>query len=146
MLAQVLDCFGDVQPFLEQLTYSPAVRQHLVNILHNPAESQVLQLQLAATVDVGKSFVQKTYVMEGDGEVIADAYDHLQELSFTMAELSYPSTLAVAKKLAGDNQAQVPILMTPSRGYVADAIRYFRQRMNHQDGDFYPIMEMFKAV
>ena len=40
--------------------------------------------------------------------------DSLQELSFTMAELSYPSTLAVAKKLAGDNQAQVPILMTQS--------------------------------
>ena len=48
--------------------------------------------------------------------------DSLQELSFTMADLSYPSTLAVAKKLAGDNQAQVPILMTQSRGYVADAI------------------------
>ena len=72
--------------------------------------------------------------------------DSLQELSFTMSELSYPSTLAVAKKLAGDNQAQVPILMTQSRGYVADAIRYFRQRMNHHDDDFYPIMQMFKAV
>ena len=72
--------------------------------------------------------------------------DSLQELSFTMAELSYPSTLAVAKKLAGDNQAQVPILMTQSRGYDADAIRFFRQCMNHQDGDFYPIMQMFKAV
>ena len=45
--------------------------------------------------------------------------DSLQELSFTMAELSFPSTLAVAKKLAGDNQAQVPILMTQSRGYVS---------------------------
>ena len=64
--------------------------------------------------------------------------DSLQELSFalaelsypsTLAELSYPSTLAVAKKLAGDNQAQVPTLMTQSRGYVADAIRSFRQRM-----------------
>ena len=63
-----------------------------------------------------------------------------------MAELSYPGTLAVAKKLAGDNQAQVPILMTQSRGYVADAIRYFRQCINHQDGEFYPIMQMFKAV
>eukprot|EP00117_Sycon_ciliatum_P001327 scpid51838/ scgid7033/ len=115
MLAQVLECFGDVQPFLEQLTYSPAARQHLVDILHNPAESQVLQLQLAATVDVGKSFVQKTYVMEGDGEVIADAYDHLQELTFAVAEPSYPNTLAVAKKLAGDNQAQVPILMALTR-------------------------------
>ena len=72
--------------------------------------------------------------------------DSLQELSFTMAELSYPSTLAVAKKPAGDNQAQVPILMTQSRGFVADAIRSLRQRMNHQDGDFYPIMQMFKAV
>ena len=72
--------------------------------------------------------------------------DSLQELSFAMADLSYPSTLAVGKKLAGDNQAQVPILMTQSRGYVADAIRSFRQHMNHQDGDFYPIMQMFKAV
>ena len=36
--------------------------------------------------------------------------------------------------------------MIQSRGYVADAIRYFRQRMNHQDGVFYPIMQMFKAV
>ena len=42
--------------------------------------------------------------------------DSLQELSFTMTELSYPSILAVAKKMAGDNQAQVPILMTQSRG------------------------------
>ena len=38
--------------------------------------------------------------------------DSLRELSFTMAELSNLNTLAVAKKLAGDNQAQVPILMT----------------------------------
>ena len=146
MLAQVLECFGDVQPFHEQLTFSPAAHQHLIPIPHNPAESQVLQLELAATVDVGNSFVQNTYVMEGDGEGIADAYDNLQELSFTMAEPCHPNTLAVAKKQEGDNQAQVPILMTQSRGYVADAIRYFRQHMNHQDGDFYPIMQMFKAV
>ena len=72
--------------------------------------------------------------------------DSLQELSSTIADLSYPSTLAVAKKLAGDNQAQVPSLTTQSRGYVADAIRSFRQRMNHHDGDFYPIMQLFKAV
>ena len=42
--------------------------------------------------------------------------DFLQDLSFIMTELSYPSILAVAKKLAGDNQAQVQILMTQSRG------------------------------
>ena len=97
--------------------------------------SHVLQLQLAATIDVSKLFAQIAYVVEGNCKLVADAYDHLQELSFTMAGPSYPNTLAVAKKLAGDNQAQVLIHMTLSRGDV-NAIRYFHRRMNHQDDDF----------
>lgn len=127
------------------MPYSPSARQHLLDILENPARSRELQLQLAITVDIGKAFVSKTYLLEGDGEVIVEAFDHLQELSHAVADPAYSNTKAIARHLAGKD-AEANRLIRQVKECVTAAVAYFRRRMNHQDGEIYPIVLAFKAI
>ena len=58
------------------------------------------------TVEAGLPFVTKTYLMEGDGDIVVDAYDNLQEVA-TAAELqNYPNTRALAKKYAAADEKE----------------------------------------
>ena len=51
----------------------------------DPEQLKRLRLQLAITIDVGKLLIKKTYLLEGDGEQIVEAYSHLQEISTAVA-------------------------------------------------------------
>lgn len=73
MQKQLLLHFGDVQPFLEDLRFSPRQREHLLSILHDADRRQQLHMELAVTVDAGGPFVSKTYLLEGDGDIVVDA-------------------------------------------------------------------------
>ena len=65
---QIMDLFGDVQPFLEcSEDIGLATRAKMKKILFNPHSKTLLQLQLAVTIDGGLPFVQATYRLEGDG-------------------------------------------------------------------------------
>ena len=73
--AQSMELFGDIQPFLEECTYSPSACQHLIS-LFDRAEDEV-KVELAATIDAVKVFCQKTYTLEGDGMLATEVYSHL---------------------------------------------------------------------
>ena len=73
---------------LRGLESCPAIRATLLDLVEGDDGQRVLQLQLAITIDVGELFAQKTYSLEGDGDMIVDAYTHLQELS-TAADIQH---------------------------------------------------------
>ena len=64
MLHQVLQFYGDAEPFIREFTFSPATRQHLLQIFEDEDSAVQLRKELAATVDGGEPFVKKTYLTE----------------------------------------------------------------------------------
>ena len=106
ILNQVVDFFGDVEPFLrENENICPANRQHLLNIIENPQDLQDLRLELAAIVDAGVYFVKATYYLEGDGPLIFSCYEKLSAVSQAVAVGHHPVTTAVAREIASGNGA-----------------------------------------
>ena len=65
---QVVQQFGDVQPFLEeQAELSSATRSKLLQILADPLSNACQKIELAAVIDAAESFVKATYTLEEDG-------------------------------------------------------------------------------
>ena len=77
--------FGDVESFLQDLEACPAARQHLLDVLHNEHQHKQLCMELAITINAGLPIVEKTYSMEGNGEIIVEAYENLQQLATSAA-------------------------------------------------------------
>ena len=150
VLHQVLQFFEDVQPFLEAGTWSPASRHRLVSILtdNHPAvddSSTKLRMQLAAFIDAGKPFVSATYKVEGDGGLVLDVYQQLQEVITATADAIFPNVSAVAKLIASDDHQVQRALVVEAKQCVTPALTYFRRRFSHQDGDLYHLVLMYKA-
>ena len=82
MMKQLMDLFGDVQPFLEDNTsISPATRGKLLGILQNSQEKAYLMVELAVTIDAAMPFVKATYVLEGDGPLALSCYETISALN-----------------------------------------------------------------
>ena len=68
VIKQIMDLYGDVQPFLEENEdIGLATRRKMLDILHDHHKQALLQIELAVTVDGGLPLVQATYRLEGDG-------------------------------------------------------------------------------
>ena len=59
---------------------------------------------------------------------------------------NYPLTLTAATEFSDGNQAEAYKLMCGAKACVAAAIRYFRLRVNHCDGDLFRVVSVYKAV
>lgn len=57
--------FGNIEPFLEEASVSPATVDKFLSVLRDPQERKLLQVELAATVDAGMPFARATYNLEG---------------------------------------------------------------------------------
>lgn len=151
VLQEVLQCFGDVQPFLEELSCSPSARQHLLDILTDnhqavPNSNEVFRMELAAAIDGGRPFVMTTYTLEGDGPLVLTVYDRLQEIIASTTDIHFPNIMAVAKSIAPNNQARQQELITAAEQCVQPALNYFRLRFSHQDGDLRYLVEIYKGA
>lgn len=101
---QLMNLFGDVLPFLEENTdLAPATHRKLLSILQNPQKNSKLQLELAAVIDAGESFVRATYKLEGDGAVVFDCFDVLASLTAGIRTAHFPNLTAVSGRLSSGN-------------------------------------------
>ena len=104
MLHQVLQFYGDVEPFICECTFSPATCQHLLQIFEDEDAAVQLRMELAATVDCGEPFEKKTCLMEGDADLSYKVYNWLQEVLIAVGHAHYPNVEAVAKQIAPENE------------------------------------------
>ena len=84
-----------------------------------------LKVELAVVIDAGKIFVEKTYILEGDGLLVFDAYKHLQEVATAAADRYYPNVDAIIKQLAPNDQQRQEVLRQHAKECVQPAIDYF---------------------
>ena len=100
---QVLVQFGDILPFLEKhCEIAPKARTStkLLEILKDNKKKSFLQIELAAIIDVGESFVKATYNLEGDGPLVLLCYDQIQLLKAKIENPLYPNVEALARTLS----------------------------------------------
>ena len=88
---------------------------YLLDMLQYRVQLQDLKVQLAVTTDAAKPFVSKSYILEGDDEVIVDAYQHLQAVSTAAAQQYFSNMKAVAKELTGGDNAKLNSILSQAR-------------------------------
>ena len=92
---------ADVEQFVRENDHlAPATRAHLMEIFNSPADSEDLELELAAFVDGGNHFVSATYYLEGDGPLVFSCYERLATVSNAVAVAAYPNVEGVARRHA----------------------------------------------
>jgi hypothetical protein len=78
---QVMQMYGDVQPFLEENDdVRLATRRKMLDLLHDQQKQGLLQIELAATVDAGLPLVQATYRLEGDGPLVLTCFEEVDKV------------------------------------------------------------------
>ena len=82
--------------------------------------------------------------MEGDGDIIVDVYNHLQEVCTAAVDVSYPNTKAVTIQLA-NSIVESARLFENAKAYAWPALQYFRRQFNHKDGELFRISSALKA-
>ena len=104
VMKQVLEYFGDVEPFLRENEYdhhlAPATTGQLLDIFNDASDAKELELELVALIDGGSHFVTPTYYLEGDGSLIFSCYKRLPSVSHSVAVDAYPNLEGVASRQA----------------------------------------------
>ena len=86
-------------PFFRH-TWILACNNKIIQLLTDAQRLANLQIELAAVVDCGESFVKATYNVKGDGAVVFNCYKILDVLSKGVQTAHFPNLYAVARKLS----------------------------------------------
>ena len=78
--------------FLDQESaVAPTTRQRLLTITQDTQKNQKLQLEIAAVIHVGNTFVRGTYKLKGDGALVFDCFDVISSLAASTVNPLYSS-------------------------------------------------------
>ncbi len=144
VMHQIMVQFGDVMPFLTSDDLgSSATRSHLLAIMQNTQQCQLLQAELAAVVDCGHPIVKTTYQLEGDGPLIFQAYEEIATVRAAIRSAHYPNLQAVTQKIASGDANLQQRLHTYASGCLRPGIQYFETKFG---SDLSPPVSVFKAA
>ena len=141
---QLLNLFGDVQPFLQDNPdLSPATRIKLLSILEDSQKKAKLQLELAAVIDAGAPFVKATYGLEGDGALVLSSYDVIASLTEAIRTAHFPNLRALSTKLSASNATLAQQYEQYGHNCVQPGMQYFMTRFTQ---DLKESVDAFKAA
>jgi hypothetical protein len=144
VMKQLMELFGDVQPFLEESTsISPATRGKLLDMLQNPQEKAYLMVELAVTVDAALPFVKATYVLEGDGPLALSCYETISSLNAAARQANYSNLAAVASNLSSGDTDMEEHLIDHAKSCVQPGVSYYFQQLST---NMKSPLEAFKAA
>ena len=142
---QLLEVFGDIQPFLEENTdLGPATRSKMLSILHDPSKKTYLMLEMAAVVDAGRQFVQTTYNLEGNGPLVLQCYEQIEVIFQSVQVCHFPNTDAVIRQLSSGLPSHVgPQWRLYAESCVRPGFDYFTSRFH---GELSATLAAFKVA
>ena len=144
IMQQVLEQFGDVEPFLqENADLSTATRAKLVEILHDLQQLLIFKVELAAIVDVGMHFVKATYSLEGDGLLVLKCYEEIIKIRAVITSECYPNLQAVVRNAFPGNPTLQNHWAVYAKCCIQSGVDYFHKRLG--DDEVNP-MKAFKAA
>ena len=142
MAKQLLDLFGDVQPFLEcSEDVGLATRAKMKETIANPHSKALRHLELAVTMDAGLPFVQATYRFEGDGSLALSCYEELDKLLQGIRIAHFPNVARIALSQGRAHIAQQ--YMQYASSYVKPGFDYIQSKYH---GDLQAAVAAFKAA
>ena len=97
---QLLELFGDIQPFLEESEVGPATYNRLLAILQDATKKINLKVEMAVVVDGGRQFVQSTYNLDGNGwccSVMSRLKLHFIPFKFITFQIQMPSFTSILR-------------------------------------------------
>ena len=142
VMKQLMDLFGDVEPFLKEANVSPATIEKLLSVLRDPCEKKHIQVELAATIDEGMPFVKATYNLEGDGPLALTCYDAISASNMSARQAYYPNLDAIAAHIASNAQEESD-LVQHAKSCVQPGIAYYFEQVST---NMKPALEAFKAA
>ena len=129
VMHQLFLFFGDVHPFLTTNTdIGPSLRTKMLEILNDGQKSALLQTELAAVIDLGEKFVKATYTLEGDGVLVTDCYEVINELRAAIHVAHYPNVRAIATKIRPLDVTNQQQLFTYAMSCLKPGIDYFEAK------------------
>ena len=140
VLHQIVQQFGDVNPFLrEQTEFSVATRRKLLQILEDPVKSSRL-------IDAGEPLIVKaTYLLEGDGPLALICYEIVNNLFAGINVQHFPNLLAVAQTLSPGSASRRQQWIDYGKACVAPGLQYFNDKFS-QSGELGGSVAAFKAA
>lgn len=142
VMKQLMDLFGDVEPFLKDVSVSPVTVEKLLSVLRSPNDKKLLQVELAATVDAGMPFVKATYNLEGDGPLVLTCYDTISALNVAARQAYYPNLESVAAHIAASPREESDLLQHANTCIQPGIAYYFQQVSTNMKAS----LEAFKAA
>ena len=117
VMEQVSVQFGDILPFLRRDDIgSAATISKLMTFFTDPQKKALLEVELAAIIDWGKTFVTATYSLEGDGPLVVDAYEKIETVRAAIRAGHTPNVNAVARRLCNSSDRSLLLgVFRPSR-------------------------------
>ena len=127
VLNQVMEFFGDVEPFLrENGNLSSICRAGLLELFDDPVTARDLDIELTAMIN------KATYHLEGDGPLVFSCYERLSALAHAIAIKSYPNTEAKAHEHAGGNMVLYNQLVAQAKVCINPGFRFYQQKFSVQ--------------
>ena len=143
VMHQLMVQFGDVEPFLTNTDVGAATSSHLLNMLQNTQQCQMLRVELAVLIDAGLHFVNATYRMEGDGPLILKAYEEIVTVRAALQSAHYPNVVAVAQQIAQGDANFQQRLQTHASNCICPGLQYFQEKLGN---DLRSPVSAFKAA
>ena len=144
IMQQVLEQFGDVEPFLQDnADVSAATRAKLLEILHDPQQLLLLKVELAAIVDMGVHFVRSTYSLEGDGLLVIKCYEEISKIRAVITSECYPNLQGIVRSAFPGDLTSQHHWTVYAKHCMQSGIEYFQKRLG--DDEVNPV-KAFKAA
>ena len=105
-------------------------------------------MEFAVVIDAGRSLVEATYVLEGDGPLLVKCYKELSKVSASFSTAYYPNTKAIARATAAEscNPAFEQTLVDDATECIQPAKDYFEEKFDAINGELSPVVSAFKAA
>ena len=133
VLHQLLQQFGDVQPFLERnIDIGAATRPKLLEILTDQRKYNLLRIELAVTIDLGEHFVKLTYRLEGNGPLVLECYEVITTLKAVIRTVHYPNVRAISRLIAPSTPVLQQNWFTYAMNCVQSGIDYFQKKFGDE--------------
>jgi len=142
VLHQVMVCFGDVEPFLDNIDAAPATTAKLRKILAN--EKDKFRVELAALIDAGKYFVEATYQLESDVPAALHCYEIIDRVLNSIKSCHYPNLEAVCRLISEGDKELRETWFQYGMDCIEPGLTYFADTVI--DGPLKPALAIFKAA
>ncbi len=104
---QLYKQFGDILVFLNNDDVSSATSTKLLETMADVNKRGILQIEVAAVIDLGANFVKGTYALEGDCVLVLKCYEIIEEIRAAVRSAHFPNVEAIAQHLSGGSPTVV---------------------------------------